>query len=184
MERLATQAASTQLEPKALQAEPTVIERQMAMPPPKTRNTAMIGAIAASIVIVLGVGGWLALRKPAPPPVQPAAPIASTAVTTTAPAPANIPAGQGALLLSASPWGEIDKIIDSKSQQQVLLSEDNRSTPARIDLAPGKYSVTLSGPNGKTTTFDVQVDAGRTTPKSVDLGGVNFDELEKEVSQP
>ncbi|HKS24457.1 MAG TPA: protein kinase [Thermoanaerobaculia bacterium] len=184
MERLATQAASTQLEPKVLQAEPTVIERQISMPPPKKRNTAMIGAIAAAIVIVLGVGGWLALRKPSPPPAQPTAPVASAAVTTTAPAPTNIPAGQGVLLLSASPWGEIDKIIDSKSQQQVLLSEDNRSTPARIDLAPGKYSVTLSGPNGKTTTFDVQVDAGRTTPKSVDLGGVNFEELEKEVSHP
>jgi len=184
MERLATQAASTQLEPKVLTAEPTVMERQMAMPPPKKRNASLIGTIAAVIVIAIAVAGYVATRKPSAPAAQPAAPVASTAVTTTAAAPANIPAGQGVLLLSASPWGEIDKIIDAKSQQQVLLSEDNRSTPARIDLAPGKYTVTLSGPNGKTTTIDVQVNAGRTTPKSVDLGGVNFDELEKEVSQP
>jgi len=183
MERLVTQAASTQLEPKVLQAEPTVIERQIA-PPAKTSNKAMLGAIAAAIVIVLGVGGYFMLRKPTAQPAAPSVPIASTAVTTTAPAPANIPAGQGALLLSASPWGNIDKIVDDSNKQQVALKDDDHSTPARLDLAPGKYLVTMSGPAGKTTTFDVRVDAGRTTSKSVDLGGVNFDELEKEVSKP
>ena len=99
--------------------------------------------------------------------------------------PANIPAGQGALLLSASPWGDIDKIVDDRNKQQITLNEDNRSTPTRLDLAPGKYLVTMSGPAGKTTTFDVVVDAGHMTrPKTVDFGGVNFDELEKEMSKP
>jgi len=182
MERMTTQAASTQLEPK-LNAEPTVIERQMTMPPPaKKISTATISAVMGAIAIVIGL--YLILRKPAPQPAAPVAPVASTAVTSTAPAPANIPAGQGALLLSASPWGDIEKIIDDRNKQQVLLSDDNRSTPARLDLAPGKYLVTMSGPAGKTTTFDVQVDAGRTTSKSVNLGDVNFDELEKEVSKP
>ena len=88
------------------------------------------------------------------------------------------------LLLSASPWGDIDKIVNQSNQQQVPLAEDDRSTPARIELAPGKYFVTLSGPAGKQTTIDVQVEPGKQTPKSVDLGGVNFDELEKEVSKP
>jgi len=182
MERMTTQAASTQLEPK-LNAEPTVIERQMTMPPPARKiSTATISAVMGAIAIVIGL--YLILRKPAPQPAAPVAPVASTAVTTTAPAPANIPAGQGALLLSASPWGDIEKIVDDRNKQQVLLSDDNRSTPARLDLAPGKYLVTMSGPAGKTTTFDVQVDAGRTTSKSVNLGDVNFDELEKEVSKP
>ncbi len=182
MERLVTQAASTQIEPKVLTAEPTVMERQIA--PPKKSNTAMLGAIAAAIVVVLGLGGWFLFRKPSAQPATPTAPVATTAVTTTAPAPANVPAGQGALLLSASPWGDIDKIVNDDNKQPIALSDDNRSTPARLDLAPGKYLVTMSGPSGKTTTFDVRVDAGRTTAKSVDLGGVNFDELEKEVSKP
>ncbi|HEV2720861.1 MAG TPA: serine/threonine-protein kinase [Thermoanaerobaculia bacterium] len=183
MERMVTQAASTQLEPKVLTAEPTQIERQMTMPPPEKRfNATTIGAIAGAIAIVIGL--YFMFRKPAAQPAQPTAPVASTAVTTTAPAPANIPAGEGALLLSASPWGDIDKIVNDGNKQPVALSDDNRSTPARLDLAPGKYLVTMSGPSGKTTTFDVQVDAGRTTAKSVDLGGVNFDELEKEVSKP
>jgi eukaryotic-like serine/threonine-protein kinase len=181
MERMQTQAASTQLEPKVLSAEPTVMER---IAPPKKSNTATIGAIAAAIVIVLGVGGYMMSRKPAPQSAAAPAPVASTAVTTTAPAPANIAAGHGALLLSASPWGNIDKIVDDRNKQPIVINDDDPSTPKRLDLAPGKYLVTMSGPAGKTTTFDVQVDAGRTTSKSVNLGDVNFDELEKEVSKP
>src|ERR1051325_1598361 len=78
MERLATQAASTQLEPKVLNAEPTVIERQMAMPPaPKKRNAAMMGTIAAVIVIALAVPGSVATRKPSAPAAQPTAPMAT-----------------------------------------------------------------------------------------------------------
>lgn len=184
MERMTTQAASTQLEPKVLNAEPTVVERQMTMPPPAKSNKATIGAIAAAIAIVLGAGGYLMSRKPAPQAAAPAAPVASTAVTTSAPAPVNIPAGQGSLWLSASPWGNIDKIVDDRNKQQILLNDDDPSTPKRLDLAPGKYLVTMSGPAGRTTTFDVQVDAGRTTAKSINLGDVNFDELEKEVSKP
>jgi hypothetical protein len=182
MDRHLTQAAPTQAEPKILTAEATVIERQMVMPPGKKLNAMTLGAIGGAIAIVFGI--YLMMRKPATQPAAPVAPVASTAVTTSAPAPANIPAGQGALLLSATPWGDIDKIVDQRNQQQIALKEDDRSTPARIDLAPGKYFVTMSGPAGKTTTFDVQVDAGRTVSKTVNLGDVNFDELEKEVSKP
>ena len=86
------------------------------------------------------------------------------------------------LLLSASPWAEIDKIVDQKNQQSIMLNEDDRSTPARIPLAPGKYSVTMSGPAGVKQTIDVQIDGGRATERKIDTGSVNFDELEKEVS--
>jgi len=171
MERLATQAAPTQLEAKMQAA-------------PKEPNKAMLGAIAVAIAVVVAVGGWLITHRQASQPAAPAVPIASTAVTTSAPAPANIPAGQGALLLSASPWGDIDKVVDDRNKQQIALNEDDRSTPTRLDLAPGKYLVTMSGPAGKTTTFDVQVNAGKTTSKAINLGVVNFDELEKEVSKP
>ncbi len=64
-----------------------------------------------------------------------------------------------------------------------MVSGDDRSTPTRIQLAPGKYLVTLSGPAGTQQTFDVQIDAGKPTSKRIDLGGVNLDELEKEVDK-
>src|SRR5207248_2087002 len=138
-----TQAASTQLEPKVMTAEPTVIERQMVVAPPKKFSATTISAICGAIAIVIGIY-LIFVRKPAQQAAAPPAPVASTAVTASAPAPANTPAGQGALLLSASPWGDIEKIVDQSNQQQIALKEDDRSTPARIDLAPGKYFVTMS----------------------------------------
>jgi hypothetical protein len=86
------------------------------------------------------------------------------------------------LLLSASPWGDIEKIVNEKSNKPVDLTDEKRSTPTRIELAPGKYLVTLVGPKGA-TTFDVQIDAGKRVPRTINMGSVNFEELEKEVSK-
>jgi hypothetical protein len=87
------------------------------------------------------------------------------------------------LLLSAQPWGDIDKIVNAKDQKPVTLSDDSKSTPTRIDLPPGKYLVTLNGPAGKQQTFDVQIDAGKPTQKKISMEDVNFEELEKELQK-
>jgi serine/threonine protein kinase len=184
MERMGAQAAPTSIERKLgpSAGEATVLEKMVA--PPKKSNTGMMIGIAAAIVVVLGIAAAVMLRKPA---VQapPAGPVASTTVTATAPATSTtpIPAGQGILLLSASPWGDIEKIVDEKGMQ-VDLSEEKKSTPTRIELAPGKYSVTMTGP-ARTETFPVEIVAGRRTmPGRRDLGNVDFSELEKEVQKP
>jgi serine/threonine-protein kinase len=185
MERMGgAQAAPTAAERKleSSAAEATVLERMIA--PPKKSNTGMMIGIAAAIVIVLGIAAAVMLRKPAvQAPVT--GPIAGTTVTATAAAITGttpIPAGQGILLLSASPWGIVDKIVDDKGLQ-VDLSEEKRSTPTRIELSPGKYQVTMSGPVRK-ETFDVEVVAGRRAVARRDLGGVDINELEKEVQKP
>ncbi|HEX3109030.1 MAG TPA: serine/threonine-protein kinase, partial [Thermoanaerobaculia bacterium] len=125
-------------------AEPTVLERQMSpgAVAPKKSNTGMFAAIAAVVVIAIAVGAYFMFKKQAPATVATNVPSA-TQVTTTASAP--IAAGKGQLLLSAAPWGDIEKIVGS-DQKSVALSDDESSTPARIDLAPGKYTVTLAGP--------------------------------------
>ncbi len=165
-------------------AEPTVLERQM-MPAaaPKKKNTALIAAIAAVVVIGIVGGGWFATHRPATPPVTNTVAQSGTQVTTTGTTSTPIPGDRGVLLLSASPWGDIQKIVNASDQKEVPVSGDDRSTPTRIQLAPGKYLVTLSGPAGTQQTFDVQIDAGRLTSKKIDLGGVNLDELEKEVDK-
>ena len=186
VERVGTQAASTELERKISPAstEPTVLERIEPAPLPKKSNTGMMLGVAAAIVIVLGIAAFVMLRKPTPQPGPgPVVPTASGTVTATAPtSTAPIPAGQGVLLLSASPWGDVEKIVDEKGML-VDLSEEKRSTPTRIELAPGKYSVTLAGPVRK-ETFDVQIAAGRRLPISKNLGSVDINELEKEVQKP
>ena len=97
-------------------AEATMIERQISPSSfaPKKSNTGMIIGIAAALVIVLGGGYFFWKSKQTAAPV---APVSTTVVTTTAPtSTAPIPAGKGVLLLSASPWGELDKIVDDKGQ--------------------------------------------------------------------
>lgn len=184
MERMGADAAPTAIERKlgSSAAEATVLEKMVA--PPKKSNTGMMIGIAAAIVVVLGIAAAVMLNKPkvqAPP----AGPIAGTTLTATAAAVTGttpIPPGQGILLLSASPWGNVEKIVDDKGLQ-VDLSEEKRSTPTRIELAPGKYQVTMSGPLRK-ETFDVEVVLGRRIVARRDLGGVDFNELEKEVQKP
>ena len=196
MERLGTPggAAPTSVEAKMQwsdatpPAEPTLLERQFtgaATPPPAKKNNAVLFAIAAVVVIGIAVGAFMMTRKPSPAPVatNSVAPSATEVTTTGAPSNAPVPAGQGLLLLSASPWGDLDKIVSKRDQHEVALSDDARSTPARIPLEPGSYSVTLSGPAGQ-KTIDVQIEAGKRTPHNIDMGNVDVDALAEEVSKP
>jgi serine/threonine-protein kinase len=185
MERFTSQAAPTAAEQKwsGGNAEATMIERQISpgeVAPKK--NTGMMIGIAAAVVIVIAVAVFIVTRsKPnAPQPVA----ASTTSVTSTAPvSTAPIAPGQGALLLSASPYGELETIIDDKGKS-IDLSDDKRSTPTRIDLDPGKYSVTVAGPNGTKQTVAVNIEAGKQSRQMIKLENVNFDDLEKEVSKP
>src|SRR5207248_10349771 len=149
---------------------------------PKKSNAGMMIGIAAALVIVLGGGFWYWKIKQTTTPV---APVSTTVVTTTAPtSTAPIPAGKGVLLLSASPWGELEKIVDDKGKS-IDINDEEKSTPTSIKLDPGQYAVTMSNPNnGKSQTMTVTVEAGKPVRKSFNLDTVNLDELEKEVAKP
>jgi len=141
-------------------------------------------AIAAVIAIALAIGGYVMLSKKKPvdvvttPTSTSGTEVTTTAATNTAP----IPGGQGVLLLSASPWAELEKIVSKDDQKEIPVTEEFSSTPARILLEPGSYTVTVRGPNG-TQTGDVSIIAGRPTRKRFDMGGVDYDKLTEEVSK-
>jgi serine/threonine-protein kinase len=185
MERgIASQAAPTSLEKKIAgpaAAEPTLMER--IQPIPAKSNRGMMIGIAAAVVVVAGIVIAVMMHKP--PTVTPSpVPTASATVISTAPPTGTtpVPAGQGVLLLSASPWGDIEKIVDENGVL-VDLSDEKRSTPTRIELAPGKYSVTVVGPS-RTETFNVEIPAGGRVPIRKNLGGADINELEKEIVKP
>jgi serine/threonine-protein kinase len=170
-------------------AAPTAIEQkwtpQAEMPPAAKKNSARIAAIAATIVIALIVAGFLVLRKkPADVATTNTVATPGTDITATAPTVPPAPAGQGVLLLSATPWGELEKIIRKDDQREITITDDKRSTPSRILLDPGSYSVTVAGPNSKQTTVDVQIVAGQPTRRTVQTGRVDYDALAEEVSKP
>jgi len=186
MERIASTAAPTAAEQKWSgpgAAEATMIERQVSPSffAPKKSNTGMMIGIAAALVIVLGGAAfWWKSRQPA----TPVAPVSTTVVTTTAPtSSAPIPAGKGVLLLSASPWGELDKIVDDKGKP-IDITDEDKSTPTSIKLDPGNYTITMSDTNGKSQTTSVTVEAGKPVKKQFNFEKVNLDELEKEVAKP
>jgi serine/threonine-protein kinase len=194
MDRFGTQSAPTQLEQKGTlsgaaptvveqkigygEAAPTVMERLGQPPVGKKPNMTMIGSIAAVVVIAIGIAIVMMNKKPAPQPQTGSQAISSGSVVATAPAPT--PDGKGQLLLSASPWADVEKIVDDKGKS-VQLTDD--STPLRVDLPPGDYKVTLAGPNDRRDTFQVHIEAGKRTTMQKDLGAPNLDELQKEVSK-
>lgn len=185
MERFSSQAAPTAAEQKwSGNAEATMIERQIspgALAPKKSNSGMMIG-IAAAIVVVLGVAGFFIWKGKQP--ATPTGVASTTSVTTTAPtSTAPIPPGQGVLLLSASPWGNVEKIVDDKGKS-IDVTDDKRPTPFRMELDPGQYTVTIDGPEGKTETRSVRVEAGKRIKQTFNLGDVNYEELEKELAKP
>jgi len=183
MERLGATAAPTAVEAKwSSEAAATQLEPKIAPPGPR-KNMALIGGIAAAVVIAI-VAAVLLTRKETT--VQPADTVVSTAgteVTATAPTAtqAPIPGDQGLLLLSASPWGELDRIVSKSDQKEVPLPAD-RDTPTRVQLEPGQYTLTMSGPQGQ-KTVDVNIKAGGRHAHNVNMGDVNFDELERELTR-
>ncbi len=165
------------------QAAATVIERKMDAPAAPKKNVAMIAAIAAVIVIALALGAYFMTRTTTPAPIAAATTPSGTDITATAsPTTSPIPAGQGVLLLSASPWGNLDKIVNADNKQNVRLTEEDRSTPTRIELEPGNYLVTVSGPD-RSETVTVQIEAGKRVRQRFNMGSVNLEELEKEVGK-
>ena len=181
VERVGSQAAPTAVESKwQAEAQPTVLERQVASK--KKPNVAVLSAVAAAVIIVALAGVIVFKSKSPAVTVGNGGGKIQSGATLTVDTRGPVAADKGALLLSASPWGDIEKIINEKDNAPVSLSDENRSTPRRIDLDPGKYQITLNGPNGE-RTIDVQIGAGQKVRKAVDLGDVNFDELEKEITK-
>jgi hypothetical protein len=152
---------------------------------PKKKNGAMIAIAAGVIAVVAGLGVFLTRKPETAPPVATTTVIPSgTAVTTTAAVP--MAPNEGVLLLSASPWGDIDRIVSTKDNSEIPLNEKlgrNRSTPARIELPPGDYSITLKDEQGRPKTERVTVEGGKQTRHRVDMGDVNYDELYREVTR-
>ena len=181
VERLGSIADKTVIEPKSgwgASAEKTVLEPKYEKPEPS--RVGLVAGVAAAVLIAIGVAAYMS-RK-ADPVVLPPDSGTGTTVGTSVDAIPPAGNGNGVLLLSATPWGDIERIVDAQSQASVKLTEDDRSTPSRIQLAAGKYLVTVRGPNDK--TVDVLIEAGKSKRVVVPTGDIDFDALQKEVNQP
>ena len=108
---------------------------------PKSR--APLLAIAAGLVLVLAIAAWLLWPKPRPERREPEVPVAAAHLS-----------------INAFPWAEVKGIRNVDNGQDVQLAAP-LVTPVPIDLAPGRYEVTLSNPNfSAPITKVVSVTAG------------------------
>ena len=176
---MSSSSAPTALESKYGGAEAaTVLERQVARP--KKKGLA-IGAAAAGVIIAIVVT-ILLLRPPSTGGgggTGAGTHVGDSTGTSIVVKPP-VPGDQGVLLLSAAPWGDIEKIVNIDNKKLVDLSDETRSTPTAIQLDPGNYSVTVRGPDSS-KTVDVNIEAGKRKRMTINTANVNYDELEREM---
>jgi serine/threonine protein kinase len=132
---------------------------------PASRSRAPMFAMLAVLLALAGGGAWMMLRpRPAAPPIAEPTPVTKAAAvppTTRATDPVlAVPAAQGHLGINAFPWANVTSVRNVDNGQSVDIGM-NLVTPAPMDLAPGRYEVTLVNPEyAKPITRTVEVAAG------------------------
>jgi serine/threonine protein kinase len=126
----------------------------------EARRTSWPLYAGAIVLAVVAAVAWMFFRpRPEPAPQSTRSIEASTMTATTTVAPA-IPLAQGHLGINAFPWANVTGVRNLDNGQSVDIG-GNVVTPAPLDLAPGRYEITLSNPEfAKAITRTVSLEAG------------------------
>lgn len=156
---------------------PTVLEEKSRA---ARSSRGMLLAIAAAVVLVVGGGAWILLRpgtKGESADTTLGAGSTSTASGPARPAPPTaVPAttADGTLVLDAMPWGRVLSVINTKTSEAVSIADADQTTPVRLQLPAGSYSIAVvPGGGGEAQHLVVDVLPGQTVPKTVSLGTVD-----------
>ncbi|MEO8382858.1 MAG: protein kinase [Acidobacteriota bacterium] len=123
----------------------------------KTRSSAWILYAAVILLALVAAGAWMFTRQRGATVVA-QEPLPTTSATAVVPPPL---APQGHLGVNAFPWATITSVRNLETGQLVDLGADV-TTPVPLDLAPGRYEVTLANPKFREAiTRKVTVEAGR-----------------------
>jgi serine/threonine-protein kinase len=110
--------------------------------------------VAILVVVVLGVG-WILVNRERETTTAP--PRKGTVQLTT-----NAPAVPGYLAINAFPWANVTRIRNLDLAQDIDIGPGLVTPAPPIDLAPGRYEVTLSNPNfERPITRNVTIVPGR-----------------------
>ncbi|HVR43772.1 MAG TPA: serine/threonine-protein kinase [Thermoanaerobaculia bacterium] len=162
-------------------AAPTVLERKVA---PAKRPAVRVG-LAAAAVLVVALAAVMITREKGAGPIDPSTSIAGmtgTASTSTSTAPPGLTA-TGVLLLTGSPWAQLEKLEHLESDSAIPLGEQDRHVPLRVaDLAPGTYRVTLTDADGKPVTREVRVEPSQVATLRPDVPpGIDLDRVVEDI---
>jgi len=149
------------------------------------KKTALYAAIAAIFIVAVGAGIYFGTRPdvtPAKPPVTGTPPSTETTISSTAP-PVGLSETDGLILLTASPYGRLEKILNVETRRSFdLATGEDAETPLRLTLPAGKYEITLSNPQSNSSkTLEVQVQAKQATSAHASLLKVDTKALTEEI---
>ena len=100
---------------------------------------------AAAMIAVIAAAAWVFMReRPASVTAAAREPLPATSANATARPP--IPLVQGHVGVNAFPWAKVTAVRNLDNGQNVDVGS-NVVTPATLDLAPGRYEVTLVNPD-------------------------------------
>ncbi|MBW3563123.1 MAG: protein kinase [Acidobacteria bacterium] len=168
---------------------PTVVERQyggeastviepIGVRPQKSRLGLTIG-IAAVLILALGAGWWFT-RDTAGPGEQ-AGDVVD--VVPDPSAPGRLAPGEGALLLSAN-RGELQRVINARTNEEVSIDLADRSLPLRLHLDAGMYELTMVDGNGESSTQTATVVEGQEVPVRPQFQRPDLDNIIEDILEP
>jgi serine/threonine protein kinase len=114
---------------------------------PRKKKASLGWLVALVIVLALGVGGWqmfdrnnaiAEMSKSMPSPAT-ETPVVSTSASVI------VPAAQGRLAINAFPWATVTAVRNLDNGETVDI-RGPLVTPTPLDLAPGRYEITLTNP--------------------------------------
>ncbi|MCU0291775.1 MAG: protein kinase [Thermoanaerobaculaceae bacterium] len=149
-------------EPQPAQAPVTVVSGEK----PSRRWPLVLAALGVIVAVAIGIG----LLRTRPSPAPPAGP------TPAATTPRPVAGAQGSLAIVAVPWAEVVAVRGTGGQGIELPAI--RITPLRLQVAPGRYVVSLRDPmSGVERSQEVEVTADRTTRVVSELRAVRAGDL-------
>lgn len=168
---------------------PTVVERQyggeastviepIGVRPKKSRLGLTIG-IAAVLVLALGAGWWF--TKDTVGPGDQAGDVVD--VVPDAASPGRLAPGEGALLLSAN-RGELQRVINARTNEEVSIDLADRSLPLRLHLDAGMYELTMVDGNGASSTQTATVVEGQEVPVRPKFERPDLDNIIEDILEP
>lgn len=168
---------------------PTVVERQyggeastviepIGVRPKKSRLGLTIG-IAAVLILALGAGWWF--TRDTVEPGEQAGDVVDVVPDPTA--PGRLAPGEGALLLSAN-RGELQRIINARTNEEVSIDVADRSLPLRLHLDAGRYELTMIDGNGASSTQTATVVEGQEVPVRPKFDRPDLDNIIEDILDP
>ena len=129
------------------------------------RRWPLLAAAGVVLAVVVGIGILKSRPLPGPHPT-PAPPLGPSPAVAT---PLPVAAAQGSLIIAAIPWAEVVSVTGANGQAVELPA--NRTTPLLLQLAPGRYVVSLRDPtSGAKRSQGVDVAADRPTRLVAEVG--------------